>query len=257
MALREDLERTGNWLFRWRSYLPLMMVAIVLTGLMRFSFDSERADDLWEMFCLLVSFAGLAIRFYTVGHAPRGTSGGNTRGQVAAALNTTGSYSIVRHPLYVGNFLIWLGISLFVQLWWISLIFILVFWLYYERIIFAEEEFLRGKFDRDFLEWSAATPAFVPKFGNWKDPDGPFSWKAALRREYSGFFAIIATFTFLELVGDRIAKGRWELDWMWAVIFSAGLVTYVVLRTLKKKTRLLDEKRPETREAAVSLAKEG
>ncbi|MGB8874133.1 MAG: hypothetical protein WCC75_12145, partial [Desulfobaccales bacterium] len=45
------------------------------------------------------------------GLPPRGTSGRNTQGQVAETLNTTGIYSLVRNPLYLGNFLIWLGLS--------------------------------------------------------------------------------------------------------------------------------------------------
>ena len=34
----------------------------------------------------------------------KNTSGRNTHDQVADSLNTSGIYSIVRHPLYVGNF---------------------------------------------------------------------------------------------------------------------------------------------------------
>jgi len=30
MALREELEKNGNYLFRWRSYFPLVMVGLFL-----------------------------------------------------------------------------------------------------------------------------------------------------------------------------------------------------------------------------------
>ena len=60
-----------------------------------------------EMIFLAVSLLGEAIRIITVGHAPRNTSGRNTtEGQVADVINTSGIYSIIRHPLYVGNFLL-------------------------------------------------------------------------------------------------------------------------------------------------------
>ena len=148
MALKEDFENTGNWLFRWRSYLPLIMISIFLLALREYEYpgNSEYLDHLWEVFCLIVSFIGLGIRVFTVGHTPKGTSGRNTKGQVAETLNTSGTYSVVRNPLYLGNFFMGLGLAMFAHLWWLTLIYILTFWLYYERIIFTEEEYLRNKF---------------------------------------------------------------------------------------------------------------
>jgi len=75
------------------------------------------------------------------GYAPRGTSGRHTLRQEAKRLNSSGMYSLLRHPLYLGNALMWLGISLFVHVWWVVVISMLIFWIYYERIMFAEEEF--------------------------------------------------------------------------------------------------------------------
>jgi len=246
MALREEFEKTGHWLFRWRSYLPLIVIGISLIALRTFKypFGSEKLDDLWEILCLMVSLAGLTIRILTVGFVPKGTSGRNTKSQVAEELNTTGMYSVVRNPLYLGNFIIWLGLSLFIRLWWFSVIIILVFWIYYERIIFAEEEFLRTKFGRLYLEWADKTPAFIPKFNQWQNPAYTFSLRTALKGEYSGFFAIIATFTFMEVVGDYFITGAWEVDAMWQIILFCGLIIYSVFKIMKK-THLLDvEGRP-------------
>lgn len=52
-------------------------------------------------------------------------------------------YSIVRNPLYLGNFLMVLRVVLVLRVWWLSLLYLLVFTIYYERIIFAEEMFLK------------------------------------------------------------------------------------------------------------------
>ena len=243
MALREELEKSGHWLFRWRSYLPLLVIALSLIAFREFKypFGSETLDDLWEIVCLTVSMAGLLLRILTVGFVPEGTSGRNTKSQVAKELNTTGMYSVVRNPLYLGNFIIWLGLSMFVRIWWLSLIIILIFWIYYERIIFAEEEFLRSKFGSSYLKWAEKTPVFIPKFYQWQSPSYSFSLRTALKGEYSGFFAIIVTFTFMEMVGDYVLTGTWDYDPMWQIISLSGLFIYIVLRIMKKK-HLLDVK---------------
>lgn len=126
MALREEFENTGNWLFRWRSYLPLIVIGRFLLTLREYEYPdhSERLDHIWEVVCLIVSFFGLGIRIFTIGHTPKG-SGRNTKHQVAETLNTTGPYFVVRNPLYLGNFFAALGIALFAHLWWLTLIYLL------------------------------------------------------------------------------------------------------------------------------------
>ncbi len=117
----------------------------------------------WPLICFGISLTGLAMRAYIVGCAAPGTSGRNRGAQVAESLNTTGAYSLVRHPLYFANAIMWLGPLLYPRSFWPALVLVLVFWLYYERIMFAEEEFLRGKYGQAFLDWAARTPAFLPK----------------------------------------------------------------------------------------------
>ncbi len=241
MALQEEFESLGNRFFRWRSYLPLLMAVLFLAALWSqpAAASPDHPGGPWQTACLLVSLAGLGLRFFTVGFAPRGTSGRNTRGQVAETLNTTGAYSLVRNPLYLGNFLIWLGLSLFLRVWWCSVIVILCFILFYERIIFAEEAFLREKFAAAFGAWAAGTPAIIPRFRNWRAPALPFSWKSALRREYSSWFATITSFTVLAILRDSLQNRRLILDRDWLIIFGCTLAIYLTVRTLKKKTQIL------------------
>ena len=109
-------------------------------------------------------------------------------------------YSLVRHPLYFGNFLIWVGISFVFYTWSMTLLVVLIFLLYYERIAFAEEAFLRNKFGEQYLQWSEHTPAFVPSLNlmRWKQPELSFSWKKVIGKEYAGFMAIILCFTVIK-----------------------------------------------------------
>nr|CAI78805.1 hypothetical protein [uncultured Latescibacterota bacterium] len=241
MALREETEELGNWLFKWRSYLPLLIAGIVVASLV--SSSHVRRDhgsmDAWEVLCLLISFLGLGIRVYTVGFAPGGTSGRTTSCPEASQLNTTGIYSVVRHPLYLGNFFIWLGVSMFPGVWWTPLFIAVIFYWYYEKIMLAEEAFLRERFGLEFEAWADRTPAFVPRLRNWIPNVLPFSSRNALKREYSGLMAIILSFTILQILGGLFARRRFELDWTWSALFATGLAAYLVLRFLKKKTRIL------------------
>ena len=215
MALQEELELQGNWLFRHRSLLPLI---VLFAGVLAHSF----------------------VRIYTVGHTPVGTSGRNTSEQVAESLNTTGIYSVVRHPLYLGNFLMWLGIALLTCNIGFIIAFILVYWIYYERIMYAEEQFLRRKFGNTYLDWADQTPAFIPRIRQFKPSSLPFSWKKVAKKEKNGVFALFLLFSLFDFIAawqtDAVSVNRILL-----VMTLVSGIAYVVLKYIKKRTRLLDE----------------
>lgn len=243
MPLMDQIEREGNWLFQRRSFLPFVLLVPALLALGQFDYlaGEHRWQEFWATFCLGVSLSGLAIRALVVGYAPRRTSGRNTwSGQIADELNTTGLYSLVRNPLYLGNFIIWLGITLFFLIWWLTLIVCLVYWLYYERIIVAEERFLSRKFGTAYTDWARQTPAFFPQLRGWKQPALPFSVRNVLRREYTGFFGIIAAFFGLEIVEHLAVEHELYFELHWAVLFAVGAILFLVLRSLKKSTRCLE-----------------
>jgi len=239
VALKEEFASSGAWLFRWRSYLPLVLLPLFVYGLSGFAEKSvdESLGERFEVFCMLVSFAGLLVRAATVAQTPARTSGRNTLEQVADSMNTTGMYSIVRHPLYLGNFLIWLGVAMFTQSMLIVLVSVLAFALYYERIMFAEERFLRSKFREKFDRWADRTPAFLPDLRRWKASAIPFSWKLVLRREYSGFFAIVVTYTVFHVLRGYFERGWFRLEPAWAMFLAFGVAAYVALRSAKKRER--------------------
>ena len=126
MALRESLERQGSWLFRWRSYLPFVFIPVLAlslphAGALERAYGT-RVDELWKLLCLCFALSGLCVRCLVAGFVPRGTSGRNTKSQVAETLNTSGIYSLTRNPLYLGNFIMALGVVLSLEVWWLVLI---------------------------------------------------------------------------------------------------------------------------------------
>jgi protein-S-isoprenylcysteine O-methyltransferase Ste14 len=242
MALREQMALVGQDLFRWRSYLPAVCLLLFAAGFVhyRYPLGSHRLDQLWEGVCLAVAGAGLAVRALVVGYTPRGTSGRNTHRQKARQLNTTGMYSLVRHPLYLANLLIFLGVVLFFHQWAITSVAALAYWLYYERIMLAEEDYLRAAFGAEFEDWAERTPAFLPRLGGWVRPERPFSFRNVLRREHNTFFGVVLTMTALEVVSERVVSGRFGLEPMWGVIFFPSLAVYLTLHALKHFTRVLE-----------------
>ena len=247
MALQEDLEKQGNWLFKYRGTLPLILLFIgiviyIHTKLYPKPFMPEEKpyETYYELFCLLVSLSGFFIRIYTLGYTPANTSGRNTISQVADYLNVTGVYSIVRHPLYIGNFLMWLGIAFLTFNMWFIIVFCLIYWIYYERIIFTEEQFLRQKFGTSYTDWANNTPAFFPKLSNFIKPSLPFSWKKVLKKEKNGFLALFLIFSGFNIIGEVI-KQQNQFNYLYIIICIISIILYCVLKYLKKNTHVLDE----------------
>jgi protein-S-isoprenylcysteine O-methyltransferase Ste14 len=133
MPLVEDMERKGAWLFRWRGILPVLLIPGSL--LVAYGDDMSPAfnDPRWVAICVGVGVLGQIIRALTIGYVPKGTSGRNTsEGQVAMVLNTKGMYSFVRHPLYLGNFFMWLGLVLYTGSNTLSICVSIAFWIYFD-----------------------------------------------------------------------------------------------------------------------------
>jgi protein-S-isoprenylcysteine O-methyltransferase Ste14 len=235
--MREEFEAAGNWLFRRRGYLPLLLFPMLVVAAA--GPDGTALGAGWEVICVALAMGGLALRAATAGFVPKDTSQRNTGRPQAEALNTTGMYSVVRHPLYLGNYLMWLGVALFSGAWWAPVIASLVFWLYYERIMFAEEEFLRRRFGDDYIAWAETTPAFLPRLRGWRPPEVAFSPLTVLRREPSSLLALIASLAVLKLVSAHAATGRLTLGPVWATALAITVALCLAARTLKHRTRLL------------------
>ena len=212
MSLRDAFKRQGDMLFRYRGWTFLAALALFLLALRDSDWIEARfgdaADDVYDFACLGVSLAGLAVRVLVAGTVPGRTSGRNTRkGQVATALNSTGAYSVVRHPLYFANFVIALGLALVPGSPWFAVTLVLGFALVFERIMLAEEEFLRSRFGVEFEEWAERTPAFIPDFSLWRPPALPYSARTALKREYLTTLEVLCAFALVDYLEDGVAGG--------------------------------------------------
>lgn len=244
MSLNSEFEKQGVKLFKYRGTIPILILVVALAlhayRVMN-NVGTEISSNLtFQVVCLAVSLLGLYIRIHTLGFAQENTSGRNTSKQIADYVNTTGMYSIMRHPLYVGNFLMWLGIGLLTASVWFNLFFILSFWLYYERIMYAEESFLIRKFKEEYTNWSAVVPPFIPKLSNWKSSDLGFSWVKIIRQEKSGIAALFIVFMLFHQISAYILNGEFDLTpSIWNVACIIAIIYIATIKVIQKTTNLL------------------
>lgn len=241
MKLADQALASGRVLFRWRSYVPLLFLPAFALAFVHYRrpFVAPEANLAWQLLCVAIAAAGLAVRVHVVGHAPFGTSGRNQAEQKAESLNTTGMYSVVRHPLYLGNALMFSGLALLPGVWYLPVIVALGTGWYYERIMLVEETFLEEKYGAAFRDWAAATPAVLPDWSRWQPPRLPFSWRTALRGEIYAAFAIALMVLVLDAVQSWRASGRFAASPLWTAVAAVAAAVWMAARLAKKHTRLL------------------
>jgi len=239
MRASDTMVKQGNWLFRRRSFLP---VAILVPGIVAMWFQREiyRHEYLYfNILCYSIAIIGQVIRMVAVGYAADLTSGRNTKQQVAHEINQTGIYSLIRHPLYVGNFLIWIALALYTRFFWLTGVLVPIYWLYYERIILAEEDFLISKFGEQYQNYASRVGCCLPRKGTYVPNKYRFRIKKVMRQEYLSVYGMVFIFLLLEMVQDYIDDLRIALQPDWIIAFIASFLMFFILRCLKKYTRIL------------------
>ena len=216
-VLVDRLRDEGRRLFRRRSVVPLALlpfVALALPDAWRVAVALGPPGNLvvqWGAFA--GALVGQVFRTIAVSFAPDGTSSRDTHQLRAPVLNTTGIYSLVRHPLYLGNAIVWVGVSASLGVWWLVVIVALVHWIYIERVMLAEEDFLEETFGDAFRAWASRTPAFLPRLSGWVPASGGFSWRR-LAAEHNGFLAIALAFAVLQWLVDLQIGWTGPGEWM-------------------------------------------
>ena len=180
----------GQAFFRWRGWLPSPVIALLLFVAARAApfpgLGGEVVDRALKALGVALALAGEALRFYTLGMVPEGTSG---QGYVLEAdeLNVRGPYAHVRNPLYVGNLGICTGLLLVANNAWAYAIGFAFFFAEYSFIIRAEESFLRQKYGQRYEEYASKVPRWVPRLtpayrGTLRSK---IDWARALKKEHN------------------------------------------------------------------------
>jgi len=98
-------------------------------------------------------------------------------------LASTGAYSLVRHPLYLGNFLILVGFAIAGGNWIVMGVVAFFFLFYYPTAIRYEDHKLEGLFGEEWRKWSKNIPGMFPTGFNWQsNPDAEWNLKQSMLR---------------------------------------------------------------------------
>ena len=98
-------------------------------------------------------------------------------------LATTGAYSLVRHPLYFGNFLILAGFALACANWIVVAVVVLFLFFYYPAAIRYEDRKLQDLFGDEWQAWGTQTPAMFPTRLRWRaNQDSEWNGRQSLIR---------------------------------------------------------------------------
>jgi protein-S-isoprenylcysteine O-methyltransferase Ste14 len=190
-AERRPSARIGAVLFRHRGWLP---VPFLLVPFLAHGNTDAMNWILGFVFILL----GEAIRLAGVAAAGTVT---RRRSRTVQRLVTYGIFAWMRNPLYVGNFLIWLGFIVISGVFWFIPVAVILFAMEYTLIVRYEEGVLESIFGDEYLRYKSRTSRWFPRPPG-SDEDGEHHWGEAWRSEISTFLQYIA------ITAAFVLKGR-------------------------------------------------
>lgn len=169
-------EKLGEVLFRLRDYTPIPLVLLALL------FAKPTVESLVAGF--LLALLGEFVRTYGVAFI--GTIS-RTRSYSNGQLVKEGPFGLLRNPLYFGNLLLSLGLSIMPGVWWLPFVSFVVFYAQYIPIVAWEEMKLTRIFGEAYANYQREvpnrwfpSPAKLMRSGWFVQPD---TWKPALRSE--------------------------------------------------------------------------
>lgn len=167
-----------------------------LLGLMFLLF----AQGNFNYYALLVVASGFFVRIWATGYIHKDKE-----------VTMAGPYKLLRHPLYLGNFIAGLGFALFVNVWQLVGLYIPLFFIVYYKKMKLEERFLIGEFGDKYNIYKETTPLFIPNLTKLAVKDNvTFNWHTVIKnREHLnliGVFIILGLFFVYESYSGIIKK---------------------------------------------------
>jgi protein-S-isoprenylcysteine O-methyltransferase Ste14 len=230
--------RIGNFFFHWRNVLfPLAYFLLLVPSPKIFSSPYVAA-----LVGFSIAVLGQALRATTIGFEYI-IRGGKNRRVYAERLVQGGMFAHSRNPLYLGNYLIVVGVGVTSN----SIVFLScvvpVFAFCYAAIIAAEENYLRGKFGEEFEQYCARVNRIIPNLAGFsRSIEGmSFNWRRLITAEYGSTFMWLGGILLITMKNLLMAGGyeqHREAILFVQVLIVCVIAAYALARYLKKSGRL-------------------
>jgi protein-S-isoprenylcysteine O-methyltransferase Ste14 len=236
------LEKIGNFFFVWRNWVFTAGLIAVVAGFRPVPFSGAwHLDFRADLVGIAITLLGQALRMAVVGSTP--IQSGGTRKRVSAeVLHTAGLLNHVRNPLYVGNILIIMGLSLVHNSPWVYGLAIPVTLFAYVAIVAAEEAYLLRRFGAEYQAYCERVPRWIPRLSGLTRSlrEVRFDGRRVLRQEYGSMWIAVA-FPLAVMLYERGAEPStpFQESWERTLIMLLVLVTCGwVLLYLRKRLEL-------------------
>jgi protein-S-isoprenylcysteine O-methyltransferase Ste14 len=227
----------GVWLRRYRRALPIPLILVTVVGLRPVApWGSNFLDTLTDVIGVGLCALGQWLRLWAWGsNSEVGKWGVRDRGP----------YTLMRHPLYAGNFLIVSGLVIVFNNPWAYLLLLPPFAYLYHVITDMEEKRMNRRFGADYRDYrEKEVPRFLPalgKLGVAVRTTRPFGWALAWRKEFESCCGWLAGVVVLEIYEGVLARG-WKQNWPhtrgWLVVLGFLGVVAVSLGIRRSMTRV-------------------
>ena len=160
---------------RFRKFRFLLVYPFAV-GLFVTSNVSEFSLRLGALFLLL----GEALRLWAngyVGHVKVNWTEKERTAQKIGQLITAGPYEHIRHPLYLGTFLIGLGFCITSRNIWLGITAVVLFSIVYNQKVREEEEVLLHEWGQEYDEYQQLVPRWGISFSSYHESRGVWNWQ--------------------------------------------------------------------------------
>jgi protein-S-isoprenylcysteine O-methyltransferase Ste14 len=224
----------GNILFKYRSFTPVPLIVLVFVI---FKPANLGEKNIFINLCgLILSLCGEFIRVIAVGYAHSGTSGRESFLK-ADALNTTGIYSLVRNPLYIGNFLIFSGLLVVFANIWAEVVVAVFLIVQYYFIILSEEDFLRKGYGKVYEDYCGRVRRVIPVFMKYEKASNPFNLRKVIFKESDSVFNLLVMYLLVIVYKEWVFSGTISHPFMFIIPGVVFIISYIMVKIVKKKRK--------------------
>lgn len=187
------MEKAGEILFRLRDYTPIPIIVLAILF----------ATPTWLSLSVgaLVAIVGELLRTYGVAYI--GTIS-RTRSYSNGQLVQEGPFALLRNPLYFGNLVLSVGLSLMSNVAWLPFLVIVVFYAQYVPVVAWEEKKLTNIFGDSYRKYCETVPnRWFPSLGRIKATSlyaAPQSWGPALKSEKRTLTSVLTYFVIMAVL---------------------------------------------------------